>query len=166
MPDTYINTHPLCRLNWHLHRPGAFQGSQKVQHKIILVACVVILSGAALLHISANDLYLFGYKWPVNCLLYQTFGIKCSLCGLTRSFCSLAHGDFRAGVKFHLLGPVIFAFTCLQVPYRIYHLSIKHGGANKILTRLNACLAVTLAIAIFVNWFIYLGGLIYDLAIR
>jgi hypothetical protein len=27
-------------------------------------------------------------------------------------------------------------------------------------------LAVTLVIAIFVNWFIYLGGLIYGLAIR
>ena len=166
MPETYISTNHPCRFSWHLRQPGAFQGSQKVQHKIILVACVVILSGAALLHISANDLYLFGYKWPVNCLLYQTFGIKCSLCGLTRSFCSLAHGDFRASVKFHLLGPVIFAFTCLQVPYRIYHIIIKPDGVNRVLTRLNVGLVVALAIAILSNWFIYLGGLIYDLAIR
>ena len=153
------------RLIRHLHQPGAFQGGKKMQHKIILFVCVVILVGAVLLHVSANYLYFFGYKWPVSCLLYQTLGIKCALCGLTRSFCSLAHGDFRASAKFHPLGPVIFAFTCLQVPYRIYHLSIKHGSANKILTRLNVGLVVTLAIAILINWFIYLGGLIYDLAI-
>lgn len=136
-----------------------------MQHKIILLACVVILVGAMLLHVSTNDLYLFRYKWPVDCLLYQTFGIKCSLCGLTRSFCSLAHGDLRASVKFHPLGPALFAFTCLQIPYRIYLLTIKPDVANRKLTRLNLCLAVTLAIAIFINWFIYLGGLIYDLAI-
>ena len=165
MLDTHINISKPSWLIRHLHQAGAFRGSQKMQHKIILFACIAILVGAALLHISAGDLYLFGYEWPVRCFLYQTLGIKCALCGLTRSFCSLAHGNFRASMKFHYLGPAIFAFICLQVPYRIYLLTIKPGGANRILTRLNACLAVTFAIAIFVNWFIYLGGLIYDLAI-
>ena len=144
----------------HLHQPRAFEGNQKMQHKIILLACVVILAGAVLLHVSADELYFFGYKWPVNCLLYQTFGIKCSLCGLTRSFCSLAHGDFGASVKYHYLGPAIFFFICLQIPYRIYHLTIKAGGVNRILARLNAGSVVILVTAIFVNWFIYLGGLI------
>ncbi len=136
-----------------------------MQHKIILFVCIAVLVGALLLYVSTSDLYLLGYKWPVNCLLYQTFGIKCALCGLTRSFCSLAHGNFQASVRFHPLGPAIFAFTCLQIPYRIYRIIIKPDGVNKILTKLNVGLAVTLAIAIFVNWFIYLGGLIYDLAI-
>jgi hypothetical protein len=166
MPTTRISTSKPSWLIRYLHQPGAFQGSQKVQHKIILFACIAILVGSLLFYIKGTELYFFGYKWPMRCFLYQTFGIKCALCGLTRSFCSLAHGDFPASIKFHYLGPAIFAFICLQVLYRIYLLTIKLGGANRILTRLNACLAVTLAIAIFVNWFIYLGGLIYDLAIR
>jgi len=164
MPDAYISASHPCRLSWHLHQSRAFQG-RKMQHKIILFACIAILVGAAILHVSANDLYLFGHRWPVDCLLYQTFGIKCSLCGLTRSFSSLAHGNLWASVKYHYLGPAIFSFICLQIPYRIYLLRVKPGGANRILTRLNLGLAITLAIAIFVNWFIYLGGLIYDLAI-
>jgi hypothetical protein len=165
MPVTRISTNKPSWLIRYLHQLGAFQGSQKVQHKIILFACIAILVGSLLFYIKGTELYFFGYKWPMNCLLYQTFGIKCALCGLTRSFCSLAHGDFPASIKFHYLGPAIFAFTCLQIPYRIYRIIIKPDGANRILTRLNACLAATLVIAIFINWFIYLGGLIYDLAI-
>jgi hypothetical protein len=139
-----------------------FTGKPKMQHKIILVICVTILAGAMLLHIRASELYLFGYKWPVQCFLHKTFGIKCALCGLTRSFCTLAHGNFPASIKFHLLGPAIFIFTCLQIPYRIYHIIIKPNRVNKVLTRLNVGLALLLVIAIFTNWFIYLGGLLYE----
>ena len=97
-------------------------------------------------------------------MLYETFGVKCALCGLTRSFCALAHGDFFAGVRFHPLGPAIFAFICLQIPYRIYHISIKHDIRKTKLIRLfgglNSGLAVIVVVAIFINWFVYLGGLI------
>lgn len=136
----------------------------KVHHKIILFVCVVILAGALILRVSGSELYLFGYKWPIRCMLYETFGVKCALCGLTRSFCALAHGDFSAGVGFHPLGPALFAFVCIQVPYRIYRLLVKTDGAKTKLIRLfgglNSGLAVIVVVAIFINWFIYLGGLI------
>jgi hypothetical protein len=135
-----------------------------VHHKIILFVCVVILAGALVFRVSDSELYLFGYKWPIRCMLYETFGVKCALCGLTRSFCALAHSDFSAGVRFHPLGPALFAFVCLQVPYRIYRLLVKTDGAKTKLIRLfgglNSGLAVIVVVAIFINWFIYLGGLI------
>ncbi len=135
-----------------------------MHHKIILFVCVVILAGALILHIRDSELYLFGYKWPIRCMMYETFGVKCALCGLTRSFCALAHGDFSAGVRFHPLGPALFAFVCIQVPYRIYRLLVKTDGAKTKLIRLfgglNSGLAVIVVVAIFVNWFFYLGGLI------
>lgn len=135
-----------------------------MQHKIILFVCVVILAGALIFRVSDSELYLFGYKWPIKCMLYETFKVKCALCGLTRSFCALAHGDFFAGVRFHPLGPALFAFVCIQVPYRIYRLLVKTDGAKTKLIRLsgglNSGLAVIVVVAIFINWFIYLGGLI------
>ena len=135
-----------------------------MHHKIILFVCIVILAGALILRISGSELYLFGYKWPTRCMLYETFGVKCALCGLTRSFSALAHGDFYEGFKFHPLGPVLFAFVCMQVPYRIYRLFVKTDGAKTKLIRLfsglNLGLAVIVVVAIFINWFIYLGGLI------
>ena len=135
-----------------------------MHHKIILFVCVAILGGALILRVSDSELYLFGYKWPIRCMLYETFGVKCALCGLTRSFCALAHGDFLAGVRFHPLGPVLFAFVCIQISYRTYCFIVNNDRAKTKLIRLfggiNSGLAVIVTIAIFINWFIYLGGLI------
>jgi len=131
-----------------------------VFHIIILFLCAAILVGSLLLDLSEGELYLFGFKWPHRCLLYETFGIKCALCGLTRSFCSLAHGNFRQALRFHNLGPPIFAFICFQIPYRIYGVIIQPKRMGRKLIKINLSLAVTISILIFVNWFVYLGGLI------
>ncbi|MHC4283885.1 MAG: DUF2752 domain-containing protein [Planctomycetota bacterium] len=56
------------------------------------------------MQLKEGKLYLFGYKWPHRCPLYEIVGIKCALCGLTRSFCSLAHGNLLASIRFHTLG--------------------------------------------------------------
>lgn len=132
----------------------------KVHHIIILFLCVAIVTASILLQFDEDGLSLFGLNWPVHCFLHNTFGVKCALCGLTRSFCSLARGNLPASLRFHFLGPLIFAFICLQIPYRIWALSILPAQINTRLTKVNSALALTLTIAVFVNWFIYLGGLI------
>lgn len=129
-------------------------------HLVVLLLCAAILVFSLLLHVREGELYLFGFKWPHHCPLYEIVGIKCALCGLTRSFCSLAHGNLLAGLRFHNLGPLIFAFACFQIPYRIYWIIIHPKRMGKKLIKINLSLAVTISILIFVNWLIYLGGLI------
>jgi hypothetical protein len=131
-----------------------------VLHILILLLCAAIAVGSLLFEFTDGRLYLFGFKWPHRCPLYETIGVKCALCGLTRSLCLLAHGDLRHSLKFHALGPAIFAFTCLQIPYRIYALAIRPKTVSRKLTRINLSLTVILFVAILVNWLIYLGGLI------
>jgi len=131
-----------------------------VHHIIILILCVVILTASLLFRLNEAELYLFGFKWPLRCFLYHTVGIKCALCGLTRSVCSLAHGNFQQAIKFHLLGPAIFALICFQLPYRIYALIINPKRMSRKLIKINSLFAVIILIAIFVNWLVYLGGLI------
>lgn len=138
----------------------AFSGLRKVYHTIILLLCAVILLASLLLQPNDNSIYFFGFKSPIRCLLYRTFGVKCALCGLTRSFCSLAHGDFLASARFHPLGPAIFAFICLQVPYRIYGLLVYPRKIKAGIMKFGLGAGVLLIAAIFVNWFIYLGGLV------
>lgn len=133
---------------------------KKVHHIIILLLCVAILAASFLFQHNQSGIYLFGFKWPHHCLLRHGFGIKCALCGLTRSFCSLAHGNLAQALRFHFLGLPIFAFICLQVPYRMYGLIIHPRKMNRKLIKVNSILAVTILIAIFANWLVYLGGLV------
>jgi len=131
-----------------------------VYHIIILLLCAVILFFSLLLQVKEGELYLFGFKWPHRCPLYEIVGIKCALCGLTRSFCSLAHGNLLASIRFHTLGLLIFAFICFQIPYRIYAVAIQPGKMNRKLIKINLSLTVTISILILVNWCVYLGGLV------
>ena len=137
-----------------------FPESQKVYHIIILLVCVAILIVSLLFSVNEVDLYLFGFKWPLHCFLYETFGIKCALCGLTRSVCSLAHGNFLTSLRFHLLGPAIFAFICLQVPYRIWALAVWPRKPSKKIMKIGLGIGVLIIVAIIVNWLVYLGGLV------
>jgi hypothetical protein len=135
-------------------------GLSKVHHTIILFICIAILIASLLSYLSGTGLCLFGFKLPIHCFLYRTFGIKCALCGLSRSFCCLAHGDLFQALQFHVLGPAIFLFICLQIPYRIRAIIIQPKKMNKKLIQIGWLLTAILLTAIFTNWLIYLGGLI------
>jgi len=134
-------------------------GQAKVRHILVLVLCVLTLGGSLLLQHGGDVLYLFGAKWPASCPLYQSLGLKCALCGLTRSFSSIAKGDVSRAVQFHSLGPAFFVFVCLQIPYRIFCLLATHTE-NRKLRFAGIYVAVVLAGALLINWFVYLGGLV------
>lgn len=43
------------------------------------------------------------------CWFRAVFQVPCPLCGMTRSFAALAHGDIGAALYFHPAGPLLFA---------------------------------------------------------
>lgn len=140
------------RLHEHQHQAG--------YHTIVLLLCVGVLAGSFLLRPHEDGLSLFGHRWPFHCRLYQTFGIKCALCGLSRSFCCLAHGDIAASLTLHPLGPATFALFCLEIPYRSYALASGSRTRGIALRRIHAGAVALVAVAIFANWLLYLGGLV------
>jgi hypothetical protein len=56
---------------------------------------------------------------PDTCMSRRVLGISCPGCGLTRSFASTAHGDLERAFGHNLMGPILFAFCVLQIPYRL-----------------------------------------------
>jgi len=130
----------------------------KVCHIAVLALCILVMLESLLLSHHGDGLRLLGIEWPLGCALYQNFGIKCALCGLTRSFCSIAKGDFSEAVQFHILGPAFFVFVCLQIPYRIHALLVTHTENRRLRLR-GVYVAAVLAAALLINWFVYLGGL-------
>lgn len=49
-----------------------------------------------------------GAPLPELCLVHATLAVDCPLCGMTRSFVALAHGDLAAALRFHPAGPLLF----------------------------------------------------------
>ena len=143
---------PVARARGH--------GSERACHVTVLLFCGAILAGAALLTPGEEGLSLMGYRWPFYCWLHETLGIRCAFCGMSRSFCALAHGGLGAGLRFHRLGPAVFALFCLQIPYRLYALAVRPRRVPAKLTRLHVGLVALIGAGLFVNWIIYLGGLL------
>ena len=138
----------------------AARDSETVRHATILVVCLVALAFAAILTPGEHELTLFGLRWPFSCRLHDMFGIRCALCGMSRSFTALAHGDLAGSLAFHRLGPVVFALFCLQIPYQLYALAIRPKRVGRRFTRIHAGLVVLISLALLVHWIVYLGGLL------
>jgi len=134
------------------------RANPRAYHLIVLLACAGVLAASFILRPTAEGLSLFGYPWPLHCWLHETTGIRCALCGISRSFCSLAHGDIAAGLAFHRLGLVTFAFFCLQIPYRLYAWAIQPGRIDRRIANAHFGLAALLCAAMAGNWFVYLEG--------
>jgi len=132
----------------------------KLHHAIILTACVVVLAGSFALELEDGELYMLGFRWPMHCPLYEFFGIKCALCGLTRSLCLTAEGRLGEAFGMHLLGPVIFLFICVQIPYRIAAVKVGPKRVSRKVKKISAYLTVALLLLMVINWLIYLGGLV------
>jgi len=126
---------------------------------IVLSGCAAVVVLAMLLDFDGEGLELFGLRWPMYCSLYRGFGVRCALCGLTRSFCALVDGDLISSVRYHRLGPVVFMYVCLQGIYRVYLLAVRPRRPSRKLVKVGVVLSVVLVVGLFVNWVIYLGGL-------
>ena len=150
-----------------LHQPDAAEplaGGPCVDrtafHTIVLLLCTGALAGAVLLRMDGQGLSLFGYPWPLHCRLYETFGVKCALCGMSRSFSCLAHGDIGPSFRFHPLGPAVFVLFGLEIVYRGYALAAGGGRVADKLSRMHAGLIIIVSAAVLMNWLFYLGGLL------
>jgi hypothetical protein len=138
----------------------AAQGHEAGYHGVVLLICAAALALSAVLTPGGEGSSLFGYPWPWHCWLHETFGVKCALCGLSRSFSCLARGDIAAGLEFHRLGPAVFALFCLEIPYRIYAITVSPRRVDAKLAKLHVAAVSLVAAGVFGNWLLYLGELI------
>jgi hypothetical protein len=88
----------------------------------MLLMCCVVVALSLLLHVRTDDRVAPGLlpDWPLppTCLSRSLFGIECPGCGLTRSFCHLAHGDWQESLRAHRLGWLLALAVLIQFPYR------------------------------------------------
>jgi hypothetical protein len=126
----------------------------------ILLACVTILTLAFLLDADETGVYVFGWKWPLQCPMYATLGVKCASCGLTRALCYAAHGNFSQASAMNAMWPAVFGAILLEIPYRLMALAIWPGKISRPLVMGHGVVITGVIVLLMGYWLIYLGGLL------
>ena len=126
-------------------------------HWVLLGLSFVVVGLSALLTLAEGPLQVtipfFNQPLPPLCSMQRLFGLDCPGCGLTRSFISLAHGQWRAACQFNPAGPFWFALVALQIPYRLLQLfRIQRGEAEIELGRIGNLLLWFALSALLLQW--------------
>lgn len=85
---------------------------------LILGGAVFVIGMSMLLTPSDHYLHLFGIRIPTLCTFKLLTGYDCPGCGLSRSFTYMGHGRIADAFRMHKLGPLMWTFTALQIPWR------------------------------------------------
>lgn len=130
---------------------------------IIIGLCVTVLSLSFILNLPDSETVALdsdgSYPLPPICLFRATTGLSCPSCGLTRSFIALAHLDLVSAWRQHRLGPLLYAYVLLQLPYRTLRLTWPrfYSLSEKRDLRYNLGILLVFVALLIINWFIYLA---------
>lgn len=125
-------------------------------HWALLLLCAVVVTLAATMSVhQAKQVFLPGTTIPVPELCYfrRGIGLDCPGCGLTRSFISLAHGQFLLACRYNVAGVLFFPVVAFQIPYRAAQLLRTYRGLPTWdLTAIAPSLFTGLFIVMLVQW--------------
>ena len=143
-------------------REKLFRDEQIFQFSIavlIVVFSLILKPGTS----QDDRVTIFGFKTPVLCLHRLVFNRPCAGCGLTRSFVSFAHGDFKAAYNYHRLGIPLFILVIFQIPIRLYLLKTGSNGYTKFMKKLILYPAIFAGVALIINWLIFVWQTSFNL---
>lgn len=127
-------------------------------HLLILGVCLTIVITAFVMppdQVMARGL---GLRWQFYCFLDKLFGLKCASCSLAQSFSACAQGQLSQAFKYDGLGPLIFLYLLLQIPYRLWSLAKAPKRIARRAIRFQAGFTVLIVALIVVDWLLTLGG--------
>jgi hypothetical protein len=125
-------------------------------HLGLLLLCLAVVTLAATMSVQqATQVTLPGMTIPVPELCYFRRGtsIECPGCGLTRSFISLAHGQFLLACRYNIAGVLFFPVVAFQIPYRVAQmLRLGRGLPAWDLTLITPSVFIGLFLVMLVQW--------------
>lgn len=103
----------------HTHVPRA---EQRVVDTVFLLLCLLPLAVSLLLTTdgSVSTLHAFGRAFPLRteCVFLLATGYRCPVCGMTRCFAYLSHGDFAAAWRMSHAGVTVYFLCVYETAYR------------------------------------------------
>jgi hypothetical protein len=128
-------------------------------HIAILLVCAGVIAAAIVLDVDDAGVYIFGWKLPLQCVMYEATGVRCASCGLTRGLCYAAHGEMAKAFEMNSVWPAVAAMILLEIFYRL--LAIVRWPRKVPQPVFAGHIAVLIVVAVLVlgYWIVYLGGL-------
>lgn len=87
----------------------------------------------------------------LTCQFFRLTGHSCPTCGLTRSFHAFSHMDFMESIRFHLMGPFIYAAFLLI----LIKISAEIATGREIKLKINPGTAKAVTVFIFCALFCF-----------
>jgi hypothetical protein len=107
-----------------IHKPRRNPSEERATNLIFFFLCLAPL--AASLFFSTNGtlctFHLFGMAIPFRniCLFRLLTGYRCPVCGMTRCFTYLSHGNIAAAWQMSPAGVAVFALCVYETCYRFF----------------------------------------------
>jgi hypothetical protein len=127
-------------------------------HWLILTLATGVVAASFVLQVSDKQsvvVPLVEQPFPGVCTFKRIVGVDCPGCGMTRSFVSLAHGQWALAWQFNPVGFLFFPVVAFQIPYRILQLvRIRRGQREWSLVGIDQWVLVIIAFALLVQWIV------------
>jgi hypothetical protein len=140
---------PLRR--WHKRLRGRYL------HWLILFVCLALVITAFVLPPDQIIAKRLGLRWHYYRILDNVFGLRCASCTLARSFSACAQGQLSRAFDYDRLGPLIFLYLILQIPYRLWSLAKAPKRLPRSAIRFQAIYTVLIMALIIADWLLVLG---------
>ncbi len=111
---------------------SALESPQGIRWRIaVILASLAVVGTASLLDIRGERrVQLPGEGWtvPELCTYHRLTGYDCPGCGMTRSFISMAHGQWQRAWHYHPFGSILFLYIAAQIPFHIWQILRQRWG--------------------------------------
>jgi hypothetical protein len=86
------------------------------------------------------------------CIFHQVTGQPCPMCGATRSFVALAHGDIARSVYLYPLAPVLFLAMLIGIGYGAWAMATGKKLRLQMSLRTHQVIGLIILLAFALNW--------------
>lgn len=136
--------------------------SEKVMHFVFFLLCISPLAVAALLSTDGNfcTFHLFGLSVPLRgvCFFRLITGYRCPVCGMTRCFTYMSHGNIAAAWHMSHAGVPLYLLCIYESVYRLLLMIFAKFAFYRVFKVIEIVLLVIVCAAVaffFVAQFVY-----------
>ncbi|HEX2939271.1 MAG TPA: DUF2752 domain-containing protein [Ruminiclostridium sp.] len=124
--------------------------TQKNDERIInftfFLLCIFPIIISALLSTDgvSNTLHVFGMSVPIRgfCIFHYFTGYRCPVCGMTRCFTYLSHGNFAAAWRICPAGISVYFLCVFETVYRFARLMLRNLRSYRCLRIIEAAIVI------------------------